>query len=130
MGVFLDLLRSEHFRQRPGMYAGDRAFAFVGPWLDGFEAGVRQALPDQPRELDGFREWLRMRLDGPGNVRWTGIIADRYGRGVEATEMMFQLLDAFLADRDMQGTEAIVRAHAEWERRVHGYQSPESMRDV
>ena len=54
---------------------------------------LSQALPEQPNDIDGFREWLHMTLDGPGNHNWIDLVASRFGRGVEATDKLFELFD-------------------------------------
>ena len=123
MGVILDLLTSESFRQRTTMYVGSDSVAAVQWWLRGLEEGCRRALPEQPYELDGFREWLHMRLDGPGNTDWEGIIAWKFGAGVDATEKAFEYLDRFLDEAARLGTDQLITEHAEYERRRYGFLS-------
>lgn len=105
------------------MYVGNSAFGSVSDWLRGFEHAVRRLAPETPNELDGFREWLAMKFSGPGNTDWLGIICWKFGVGLEATDMMFQLLDSFLADVEQQGLLAIINSHADYERRRYGFLS-------
>ena len=123
MGVILDLLTSESFRKRPAMYVGSDSFAALQWWLRGLEFGCRCALPEQPYELDGFREWLHMHLDGPGNTDWEGIIAWKYGTGVEATGKVFEYLDRFLHEAMGLGIERLIAEHADYERGRYGFLS-------
>jgi hypothetical protein len=120
MGVLLDLLTSEAFRKRPAMYAGSDKFPQFGWWLSGFAYGCERALPDQPYELDGFREWLHMRLDGPGNYDWIGIIAWKCENGVETIQELFKYLDQYLNDVSHLGIDRIIQDHAEYELRRYG----------
>ena len=126
MGILLELLTSENFRKRPGMYCGRNSFGVVGPWLRGLAYGIRQAFPDQPDDLEGFREWLHMTLDAPGNVDWTGIIAWKFGEQDAGTQKLFEQFDLFRNDTAQRGVEAVIHAHREYEIRRYG--SPVSSR--
>ena len=72
-----------------------------------------------PLELDGFREWLHMKLDGPGNQDWLDIIAWKYGHSGEATAKMFELVDEFRLDVERLGIEQIIEDH--WKYEMHRY---------
>jgi hypothetical protein len=119
MGVILDILASESFRKRPTMYVGSRCFAEL-QWFRGIEDGCRRALPEQLYELDGFREWLHMHLDGPSNTDWEGIIAWKFGTGEEATVKAFECLDRFLAEVARLGKDQLFAEYADYERRRYG----------
>lgn len=121
MGIILEILTSESFRKRPAMYVGSARFAAVMWWLAGLEFGCRKALSDQPYELDGFREWLHMRLEGPGNTDWLGIIAWKFGTEDDATQKVFEYLDQFLQDVAKLGVNQIVANHADYERQRYGF---------
>lgn len=123
MGVLLDVLASEFFRQRPAMYVGSSEFVALSWWIRGFEEGCRRALPEQAYELDGFREWLHMQLDGPGNSDWVGIIEWEFGKGVEATQKVFEYLDQFLQDVSHLGKDKIIADHADYEKCRYGFLS-------
>lgn len=123
MGVLLDILTSKYFRQRPAMYIGTSEFVRLSWWIRGFEEGCHRALPEQAYELDGFREWLHMQLDGPGNTDWVGIIEWKFGNGVEATQKVFDYLDQFLQDVSHLGKDKIITDHAEYETRRYGFLS-------
>ena len=123
MGVILDLLTSESFRERPAMYVGTGGFAAAQWWLRGLEEGCRRALPAQPYELDGFREWLHMRLGGPGNTDWEGIIAWKFGTGDDATWKALECLDRFLDEVARLGIDRLITEHADYERHRYGFLS-------
>src|ERR1051325_9271363 len=123
MGLILDLLTSEPFRKRPAMYVGRSTFAELAWWLRGFEYACRQAFPECLDELDGFREYLHMHLDGPGNIDWEGIIAWKFGTGDEATQKAFEYLDRFLQEVARLGIDRIIADHAEYEKRKYGFLS-------
>ncbi|MBS0267311.1 MAG: hypothetical protein JSS02_35630 [Planctomycetes bacterium] len=121
MGVLLALLESDGFRNRPQMYCGESKFAVVGPWLRGIEFGIAQILPNQPNDIDGFREWLHMTLDGPGNVDWISIIALKFGDDEAGTQGLFEQFDLFRKDVLERGLHAIIDAHREYELQRYGY---------
>ena len=123
MGIILDILTSEAFRKRSAMYVGSAEFRAVGWWLQGIEFCSHEMLPNQPPELDGFREWLHMKLDGPGNTNWQGIITDLFGNDEEATKKTFEYLDDFLRDLDELGFDRIINDHAEYEKKRYGFLS-------
>jgi hypothetical protein len=117
----LELLTNPHFQARPGMYAGNGEFPFFGGWLRGLVMGWRIGRGEEPDGLDGFREWLVMKLDGPSNTGdWVGVICAKYGNGTETTKKCFELLNEFVAERAARGVDAIVQEHAEYERQRYG----------
>ena len=79
--------------------------------------------PDQSPALDGFREWLQMRFNGPGNTDWTGVIESVFGEDEEATEKAFEYLDDFLENLDKVGFDPIKASHAKYENRRYGFLS-------
>jgi len=117
MGALLDTLTADHFRKRPAMYAGSARFTELRWWLRGLEYGCTESNPGEPSELDGFREWLHMRFDGPGNVDWVSLIDLQFGHEAEATSKLFELLDEFLEDVATNGKDKILQDHANYERR-------------
>jgi hypothetical protein len=120
MGVIIDTLTSESFRKRPAMYAGSERFAELAWWIRGLEYGCLHSLPESPKELDGFREYLHMHLDGPGNIDWQGLIAWKFGAGTEATQKAFEYLDQFLQEVSRHGKDRIIAEHADYEKRRYG----------
>ncbi len=121
MGVILDLLTSEAFRKRPAMYAGSDKFPELGWWFRGLAYGCERALPDHPNELEGFREWLHMHLDGPGNYDWVGIIDWKCSNGGETTQELFKYVDQFLSDVSQLGIDRLINDHADYEMRRYGF---------
>jgi hypothetical protein len=120
MGVILDLLTAEHFRKRPMMYVGSRDFIHVGYWLQGMEYCYRELHPTEPGELDGFKEWLQMKFDGPGNTNWQGIISSVFGEDENATDKAFEYLDEFLLHLKEVGLDQIIDDHEKYEMNRYG----------
>jgi hypothetical protein len=102
------------------MYCGNSRSANVGPWLQGLEYGITQLLPDQADEIDGFREWLHMRLDGPGETNWIGLISRTFGDDEEATQRLFEQFDLFRKETAARGLPAIIEEHKDYEMRKYG----------
>jgi hypothetical protein len=120
MGALLNLLTSDHFRNRIGMYVGSTRFDAVSHWLGGYEYRVREA--GEPDDLDGFYEWLIMRFTtAPPNIGWLGIIGHEFG--TSATTQLFDCLDRFLKDREQVGLHKIVQSHADYELSKYGFLS-------
>lgn len=130
MGAFLNLLTSEAFRRRTGMYVGSDRFRDVRHWLEGFEHALLDAVPDEcitpsipggPHDpgLDGIHEWLIVKLSGRPNIGWLGIIQQAHGEGAEATQKLFELIDEFLADVKTRGLKAIIDEHLQYELRIY-----------
>jgi hypothetical protein len=102
------------------MLVGTKEFGELAWFLRGFEYASEKASPDQPPELDGFREWLMMELDGPCNVDWEGIVSWKFGSSWDATQSMIELLDRFLSERAACGLSAIIDDHERYEIRRYG----------
>lgn len=98
------------FAARPGMYVGYTTWHAVTSFLTGYsEVAVRHG----GQGLVGFREWLMTNhLGRESNYTWAGIIThivlpdwDRHvpltnDQQVRALEALFDLLDAFLNERE------------------------------
>ncbi len=98
------------FAARPGMYVGYTTWHAVTSFLCGYnEASVRHG----GQGLDGFREWLLTNhLGRSSNFAWSGLITQLAlpdwdhltpltdDQQVQALELLFDLLDAFLAERE------------------------------
>jgi hypothetical protein len=109
------------------MYCGGSRFAEdVGPWLRGVEYGIRLALPNQPNDIAGFREWLRMTLDVPFNYDWVGIITRIYGTDETATQKFFEQFDLFRNAVTSRGLVAILDDHREYCIRKFGFDTSSS----
>ena len=102
------------------MFCGSSVFAEVGPWLRGVEYGISKLRPDQDDDIDGFREWLHMRLDGRGNTDWIGLITEKFGTDEQATEKLFEQFDAFRKEVAERGFTAIIEEHRDYEIREYG----------
>ena len=103
----------DNFRKRSTMYCGCSRFAEIGPWLRGLEYGISQLLPNQAGDIDGFREWLHMRLRGRGNTDWIGLICEKFGEDEQATEKFFEQFDLFRKEIAEHGFTAIIDEHRE-----------------
>lgn len=102
-------------RARPGMVLPradlDTALAFV----DGMNYACQGGL------LVGLREWLVVRLDGPNNLRWYGLVR-KHVRGTTAASptgdeeisVAFELLEEFFDIRAADGLLEIFRKYDEW----------------
>jgi len=101
------------------MYCGWREFSVVEHWLRGIDFAVSN-VPTEPKDLDGFREWLHMTLEGACNVDWVSLIRHQFGDGDEATKKMFEQFDLFRKDVADRGLPAIIKEHQEYEIRRHG----------
>jgi hypothetical protein len=121
MGLLLDLLTSENFRRRPWMYVGVVRFDELLVFLRGYEFAQYQAAPNQPAELDGFREWLHMKLDAPGNIDWQSIVHSACDNPDHAMERFFQLLDQFRGDVASRGLEKILDERLQYEIGRYGF---------
>jgi hypothetical protein len=129
MGILFDIITNEHFQKRTAMFVGTQNWRDVACWLRGVEFCQDRIFPDQTRDLDGFREWLHKRFDGPGNTDWAGIIESVFGSNEEATEKAFECLDAFLKDLNLLGIDRIITDHAEYEKRRYGCLSSSRLKD-
>ena len=119
--TYLDLLDEPLVRERLGMYVGSPAFQHFAWWMRGYEQALLDfAPPDRAAAFVGFREWLHMNLEGPGNTDWVGIISWKYGDGQEATTKFFELWDRFRTDLDKKGLETILEQHKEYEIKRYG----------
>ena len=121
MGLVFELVTDENFQKRTAMFVGRRNWRDVASWLRGIEFCQHKFFPDESLDLDGFREWLHMRFDSPGNTDWAGVIESIFGDNEEATEKAFECLDAFLKDLDEIGLDKIVANHAEYEKSRYGF---------
>ncbi|MFB8003539.1 hypothetical protein [Nocardia sp. NPDC056000] len=101
------------FAQRPGMYVSGGTVRDVVSFLNGYDFAARH---HGGQGLDGFQEWLLVKNEGRGiNLVWWALLEDialpDKEFGVDRTPeqeahllaMMFELLDAFLAERETAG---------------------------
>jgi hypothetical protein len=103
------------------MYAGNDGFDYLQAWLRGLQFGLQLATGEEDDDLNGFREWLHMRLEGPCNTDWVGILAWKYGDDEEGFAKSLVLLDEFLQEISRVGREQILEEHADYERRRYGF---------
>lgn len=129
MGLLFELVTNEIFQKRTAMFVGTRRWRDVASWLRGVEFCQHKLSPDQSPDLDGFREWLHMRFDGPGNTDWAGVIESIFGGDEEATEKAFECLHAFLKDLNDIGLDQIIVNHADYERNRYGLLSSSRLRN-
>ncbi|MFC5724113.1 hypothetical protein ACFP1Z_28490 [Streptomyces gamaensis] len=109
-----ELSEREYFasvRQRPGMFVGKTSFAVLAAFLTGYDQhAVRHGSPG----LAGWREWLVTRRGQDCNHAWAGqVLHIALPNGWDnmwdlppaderhTIDVMFQLLDAFLAEREV-----------------------------
>ncbi len=95
MSKILELLNSDHFRQRTEMYVGSRRFDAVSLWLAGLSAALR--ILELPSPLaDEFDPWLRRRFNEHRSTKdWTTVFKELYGDGEAATDQFFVLWHEF-----------------------------------
>lgn len=124
----------EHLRTRPSMHVQPVSFSTIVACVHGFDLGRESEF------LRGFREWLRMRTPQGFNLSWDGLIlhctfpqvsavrellsvpeSDR-----QAVNGLFDLLLAFLEEREALGLDCILDRHREWElsREKDGWKDP------
>lgn len=103
------------FRTRTAMYVGSDEFSRVYLWIDGFDAALQFAFPDEVSDLRGFREWLLMEIGGSSNIGWHGIIREHYGDGPDATKHFFELFLEFRSNVRQIGLKEIFRRHYDYE---------------
>jgi hypothetical protein len=121
---FRELFR--RVRARPGMWlAGSDSYRTVSA----FVLGIEYTHPDRP--LDGFREFLVLRLGRGNNLVWTGLVLhlafpgrdggwgtvlDEPGADAVAIAALFDLLDEFLGRVAEPGAVAAIKAeHQAWD---------------
>ncbi|MFC9660608.1 hypothetical protein ACFVJ5_10240 [Nocardia sp. NPDC127606] len=98
------------FAARPGMYIGFTTVRGVTCFLDGYDYAARRS---GGRGLDGFREWLLTNhLRRESSLSWSSVItqialSERDAdtdltpeQEVRILEVLFDLLDRFLAERE------------------------------
>ncbi|MET8428957.1 hypothetical protein [Nocardia sp. NPDC004860] len=98
------------FATRPGMFIGFTTVRGVTCFLDGYDYAARRA---GGRGLDGFRDWLLTNhLRCESNFVWSGVIKQiavpewdfvtdlSPEQEVRILEVLFTLLDQFLAERE------------------------------
>lgn len=98
------------FATRPGMFIGFTTVRGVTCFLDGYDYAARRS---GGRGLDGFREWLLINhFHRKSSLAWSGLItqialpernADTdFGpeKEIRILEVLFDLLDQFLAERE------------------------------
>lgn len=111
-------------RRYPGMF-GVHTYRELAAYVDGCDAGTSQLL------LEGFHEWLQLRLGQYSPFRWSGIVLQMAVPGWDpqgprqlpraqeaaALDQAFDLLDEFLQVREQRdGLKRIFRDFARWER--------------
>lgn len=102
------------------MCIGSCEFSAVAWFLRGYARALDDSATEDNDELDGFREWLHQRFGGPCNIDWAALMVVECGSGRAATESFFLLLDEFREDVGKRGMDAILRDHADYERRRYG----------
>jgi hypothetical protein len=97
------------FTARPGMYIGYTTLHGVTSFLNGYDQAARR---HGGPGLDGFREWLMANHVGESSLTWWGLIkqialpdwdfvsALTPEQELSVLEIMFDLLDKFLAERE------------------------------
>src|ERR1700730_4277043 len=89
-------------QKRPGMYFFGESYADFCNFILGYDAGTSHFL------LEGFREWLIVRLGEESSLAWPGLVEDLAHASVSGVsdhdtndntlkvETLFRLLDEFL----------------------------------
>jgi len=116
--------------QRPSMWVVPPHFSSVCAYISGFDH-ARDGGP-----LDGFREWLIVRLGSGNNLTWDGLVemairpeADPIESPTEDQEAsriqaMAVLFDEFFRIRDEEGVTKIHYEYARWLLRTKWYTGP------
>ncbi|MEU7632355.1 hypothetical protein AB0C34_20550 [Nocardia sp. NPDC049220] len=110
------LTEREYLRQfaaRPGMFIGFTTVRGVTCFLDGYDYAARRS---GGQGLDGFRDWLLAnRLRRESSFAWSGVIKQialpdwdfvtdlNREQETRILEVLFDLLDEFLAERESAG---------------------------
>lgn len=115
----------EDVRRRPGAYGLDGSYRLFTTYIAGFHAGSGHTF------LDGFREWLVVRVDGGDNLVWEALVfmlalpgeslrfcRDRMDdeRNTVVVRTLFDTLEGFLDDRDGRpaGRDMIRADYEQW----------------
>jgi hypothetical protein len=96
--------------QRPGMFIGRVTYECMAQYLSGYDLGAQRA---GSRGLEGLRDWLLGRLGHSSPLVWTSIVLQiafpeqdlhpellTPKQEKHALNVLFKLLDDFLAERD------------------------------
>jgi hypothetical protein len=88
---------------RPEIYVGDRRFASVAAWLDGYSSGLTEAQGDRSKALGltGFRDWLSQTFHEyygiERNLTWPTYIERVYPDDEDALRALPELYGKFIA---------------------------------
>jgi hypothetical protein len=120
MGRLQEFIIQTSLARRTSMYIGSSTWSKVSCWIDGFDAAMTFAFPDEISDLCGFHEWLIMRFDGPGNVGWYGLIQHHFGDNQNATQEFFKLFTEFRYEVENRSVKAILKDHYDYEIQRYG----------
>lgn len=93
-------------QKRPGMYFYGESYTDFCNFISGYDAGTSYFL------LEGFREWLIVRLGEESSLAWSGLVEDFAHTSISGVsdhdtndntlkvETLFRLLDEFLELRE------------------------------
>ncbi|MGW4465921.1 hypothetical protein [Micromonospora sp. NPDC004704] len=129
---YRELFRLVHLR--PGMY-GVRTYWETAALVTGCDAGTGWML------LEGFREWLQLRIGANSSLGWSSMVVqladptyyERSPRAFTPTvetaalDLMFELLDQFLAIREQHG--GLARIFAEYAQRQKVWEDGKELTD-
>lgn len=125
----------QNIKTRTGMYLEEESYYEAAAFLYGCDAGNECGL------LQGFREWLIVRLDGPNNLAWSGLVLhsafpDERDRAAlpgsrehnqKAIHTLFDLAIEFLGERNKpDGLRLIFERYSDWLRRQPWFQEDTS----
>lgn len=109
-------------RARPGMQLPSPTFGAVVAFVIGYDAASAGSF------LEGFREWLIVKLEGGSNLWWPALVVELMSSATgdqlsrpsweeeddKATDFLFETIEEFLAYRETNGIRIILDEYSSW----------------
>lgn len=98
-----DLIVSESFRKRPGMYIGENSISLLKAFLDGiaYAIDVNKIDPKEDLNLEGFNDWVAKKYNYfESTAGWKNIILNENNQDEEKSlKEFFKLYDQFVNEK-------------------------------